>query len=764
MSSLSSEGGYLENEMASSWTWRRRAEALEDDETVRQAVCFVEDAVQFRSIHHKIDSSPLRVYNIYHTRPVQWCLQAVVIIDMLLAFFETPTSISASSDPAMKRGYELPCGVIEGIEFFCLLCFSADIAVKFYWLGSRYFLQRKWQLVYALAVLVSMIDLIVSTSLRCSGSATHLSRWRIILRPIFWTQNSQMMKKVLHCIVKLIPEIVSVLLLLFFHIYFFTMLGMLLFPPERKYGSSGNHTGSLTPIDNVSVPISGVDEEGNVYFKSMDKAFISLLVLLTTANNPDVMIPAYTENRLYALFFIVYIGIGTFCLLNLLTAIIFKQFRGYFQTSVYASFKRRTVALRAAFEVLRKHPSSAGSDVVSTRLVREVLYKSEFGSLEILKPLMHEVLEKNSSGVVSFQDVHTMFNVLLIDKKSLKPEYVVQVHSNPIRRKVQYLVNHRFFRTFQGFIVALNALLVTLFLAIWFDSSIYFPDKNRLEIINFSFALYYTIEALLIGWGLGLRHLVSNKRALFNLFVSGVLVIVEIVHISMYGSIFRSSASSTRVIVFIRVINMLVLLKLFPILLHIKAVRRIVLSLLLLLRNIWPFAGILMSAFYIFASIGMIAFANQEAFNDRNVTMRSTVCGTYEQLKYYPNNFNDFASSLVVLWDLMVVNNWGVFLEGFTYATSTAWSQVYFVCWWLVSAVLGINLFIAMLLEAFVTRLDKISTNPASRPSRQSPQQEMDDGVSSPHSSRSEYEPLLSSLSNHSGSSFHSQGHVQHSQ
>jgi two pore calcium channel protein 2 len=75
---------------------------------------------------------------------------------------------------------------------------------------------------------------------------------------------------------------------------------------------------------------------------------------------------------------------------------------------------------------------------------------------------------------------------------------------------------------------------------------------------------------------------------------------------------------------------------------------------------------------------------------------------------YYPNNFNDFAASLVVLWDVMVVNNWFVFLDAYKRGVNP-WSQLYFVAWWLVSAVVGVNIFIALVLEAFISQWEKLN-------------------------------------------------------
>lgn len=52
-----------------------------------------------------------------------------------------------------------------------------------------------------------------------------------------------------------------------------------------------------------------------------------MLVLLTTANFPDIMLPAYYRNYWNALFFIGYMCFGLFFLTNILLANIFAQFR-----------------------------------------------------------------------------------------------------------------------------------------------------------------------------------------------------------------------------------------------------------------------------------------------------------------------------------------------------------------------------------------------------------------------------------------------------
>ena len=59
-----------------------------------------------------------------------------------------------------------------------------------------------------------------------------------------------------------------------------------------------------------------------------------MIILLTTANYPDIMLPSYEVNHSYFLFFFVYLVIGLFLILNLLLAIFYSNFKYRFNMAI----------------------------------------------------------------------------------------------------------------------------------------------------------------------------------------------------------------------------------------------------------------------------------------------------------------------------------------------------------------------------------------------------------------------------------------------
>ena len=158
-----------------------------------------------------------------------------------------------------------------------------------------------------------------------------------------------------------------------------------------------------------------------------------------------------------------------------------------------------------------------------------------------------------------------------------------------------------------------------------------------------------------------------------------------------------------------RVINILIMMRLLRILPRLKPLALVTGSLIDVLKNLKPCAGILIAAFYLYATIGMILFQNDKGLfpldysKIQNSTSEGHTCGSYGQLGYYSKNFDDFFSSIILLWDLLVVNNWHVFLHVFRDEINP-WAQVYFITWWLVSAVIILNIFVALILDNFIAK------------------------------------------------------------
>ena len=67
--------------------------------------------------------------------------------------------------------------------------------------------------------------------------------------------------------------------------------------------------------------------EGVESFTNLDDSFFYMFVLLTTSNFPDIMLPSYNQSRQNAIFFILFLIIGLFLLMNLLLAIFYSAYQ-----------------------------------------------------------------------------------------------------------------------------------------------------------------------------------------------------------------------------------------------------------------------------------------------------------------------------------------------------------------------------------------------------------------------------------------------------
>jgi H+/Cl- antiporter ClcA len=89
--------------------------------------------------------------------------------------------------------------------------------------------------------------------------------------------------------------------------------------------------------------------EGATNFVSFKESYISMLTLLTTANFPDVMLPAYQKNFFTMFFFITYLLIGLYFLLNLLLATVFNKFKGRLEQRINQNQAKRSDQIEKVF-------------------------------------------------------------------------------------------------------------------------------------------------------------------------------------------------------------------------------------------------------------------------------------------------------------------------------------------------------------------------------------------------------------------------------
>jgi hypothetical protein len=264
-----------------------------------------------------------RVERLYHN--LGYVRNMNKVIYMCICFFERPSWC-----------YDKPCTALGGtvvpmwnlpmldtkvtilLECICLILWFME-------LGMIYIFARKNSAFY-MRVRCGLVAVAFADML---WTAFHPSHWRVgkYLRPVITVAFSASLQQSIGHIMRVVPKIAYVALLLMYLVLIYGCSGVLLF---RDYPDHA------------------------VYFRNFRETFLNLFVLLTTANNPMVMIPAYEHNRATVLFFVSFVCFGLFFLMNLILATIFDSFKQQVKEERFHQFHCRRAAIREAYVQLKE--------------------------------------------------------------------------------------------------------------------------------------------------------------------------------------------------------------------------------------------------------------------------------------------------------------------------------------------------------------------------------------------------------------------------
>ena len=268
----------------------------------RAAVCIVNALKGHGSGVHPnaMDLRHYRSMRVFHnSRPIRIANAALF---MGICFMERP-SWCYDRECLHELGGQVPMwplpllavGTTVCLETVCLLIWAAEVYLMYDYGGFSEFGAEHAQL----PVRVGLLTIASCDAVWTAFDPGHF-RVGMYLRPLIVVAFSAKLQHSFANIARVLPKVANVALLLLFQLLLFGCVGTLLFQDFP---------------------------ESALFFKNFHDAYLNLFVLLSTANNPRVMVPAYHHSRPSCLFFVSFLCLGFFFLMNLLLATIFGNYK-----------------------------------------------------------------------------------------------------------------------------------------------------------------------------------------------------------------------------------------------------------------------------------------------------------------------------------------------------------------------------------------------------------------------------------------------------
>mmetsp|Transcript_16351 Transcript_16351/g.28270 ORF Transcript_16351/g.28270 Transcript_16351/m.28270 type:complete len:882 (+) Transcript_16351:1154-3799(+) len=699
---------------------------IRESHVLALAAAYVKAAVYDRRIDHETDPGSLWWVEFYYDNLLfRFIVNAALAGYFFITFFES----RSGGQPVWLFITEAVCWIILALAFAVRVRFS----------GLKRMKLSKYAGVHIFAMSIALADLVTGWLLCAYGRPVY--RYARIIRPILQLEYSAEVRRRVLDLLRTTWRVRSALLLLVFQITFFAVVGMFLF-----YGQ----------------------QEGEENFSSMGQSLVTLIILLSTCNSPKVMVPAFRELKVSSLFFVVYLIMAVFLMLNLVLAVIYNEHRRHLKREAKRVAVRKRVCMSAAFRVLYRHVCRQGrienatfSDEQSLphSLVKALLIKLglDRSHAEVFTNMLDNAT-LSTRGTVGRDEFEDILLIMHFTKKTreqaLQEEELTGVSDRELvidadtdaesdlwERQLtadsrtesfitQSAINNfdpdageeswprciagcgRTRKTsaggFRGF-----SIRVVLH---------HFWMGNEIGYVN---TLDFVVNTLLIISGVAtisiltidMELIINGDPPVFGVFntACSVFFMFEMAfRISAGGSLrfFEHAWNTFDFIIviasFIGVVSQLSRLRFFNNNRHlILFVRK--LRLLRLLRSVPQFKLLTELVVYVIPVLAhfawvMLVFYYMFAIVGMGLFGHITLGKEYYQV----NDFQTFAQSLLTLFELMVVNDWNVTMKGFYVATGNAWSQLYFIVWYFFAVIVCLNSVTSFALEALDVHISRV--------------------------------------------------------
>ncbi|XP_020514943.1 two pore segment channel 3 isoform X2 [Labrus bergylta] len=604
-----------------------------------------------------------RLYLLYNHWVLQVLLFFFILVDLSLAIFEEPAVVP------------LPLWVTMLVELLCLLAFTVRLVHYAKVIPRDKFWKDPKNICIIAILMLTLVDIIIYGALK--AASCYGVRWSRVLRPLLLVNvtEGRQLRRAFRSIRNALPQIFYVFLLFMFSVLIFSLMAL------KLLGKRGLKT-----------------TDGAPYFTNYMEIVFDLYVLVTTANSPDVMMPAYNASYFYAIFFILYILINTYIFMSVFLAVVYNNYKKYLKEEVRQLVRTKRHKMVRAFAVLQEQRQEGAEPVVSQANWNQVVRLVHPDISNAHRELLWSVSDHKNQGCigrVAFVQLADLLNIEVITLKSrphpfhsLCPALYLSAPSHLIC----WLVQHRAFVIVYDLIILVNAVFIGL-------------DEENPMIANseWGFLSLYLLEILL-------KLYVFEPRAFFSRhnfwnWFDTIIVVSALIATIINSAIKSSGGYSSRQI--LDIVFILRVLRLIRVVDSIKRFRTIINTLIRIGPAILTFGQLIIVVYYIFAMVGMELFKGKVKYYEDTSDPASEYCGNpllkgtpFAHLNYCKNNFNSVVSSFILLVELTVVNQWHVLSSGFTTVTHVS-ARIFFIFFHIMVVIVIINIFVAFVLEAF---------------------------------------------------------------